>query len=82
MRQADQIRFYVLNEIIVPARKNGLKTVKVRAWDVHQALGLESRMPAVCSALDADKFLVFAHVKLVRRHGPLQSSSVEWVWEV
>lgn len=78
---ADRIRQHVLDEIIEPARHLGQATVTVRVGDVHSAMGLESRMPAVCSALDANKFLDFARVTLVRRIGPPQGSSAEWVFE-
>ncbi len=78
MTLTDQIREYVHDEIIAPARRQGLASVQVRAGDVHAALGLENRMPAVCGALDAEKFLEYAGVRLEERRGPAQGSSVEW----
>lgn len=77
---ADRIRKYVVDEIIQPARQKGQSSVHVRAGEVHAALGLENRMPAVCSSLDADKFLSFAKVHLVSRSGPYQGSTAEWVF--
>ena len=79
---ADQIRNYVRNALIEPARQRGQITARVKAGEVHAALGLKNRMPAVCSALDADKFLQDAGVILVSREGPKQGSSAEWVFEV
>ena len=77
---ADQIRQYVLHNLIMPARATGLKQVTVRAGDVHQAVGLVNRMPAVCSALDAHKFLSYASVKLISRSGPRQGADAQWVF--
>ena len=62
---ADRIRQHVLEEIIEPARKAGRSTVTVRSGDVHSELGLKSRMPAVCSALDAQVFCEENHLRLV-----------------
>jgi hypothetical protein len=77
---ADQIRQYVLHNLITPARVAGHKQVTVRAGDVHQAMGLADRMPAVCGALDAHKFLSYASVQLISRTGPRQGANAEWVF--
>ena len=79
---ADRIRQHVRDEIIQPARLSGLSTVHVCARDVHQALGLHNRLPAVCAALDADKFLDYAQVNLVERSGPMQGSTAEWIFTI
>lgn len=80
MSQADQIRKYVLDQIIEPARRQSRSLVQVHAAEVHAAMKLENRFPAVCSALDADKFLGEARVTLVRRSGPKHGSTAEWVF--
>ena len=77
---ADRIRHFVQTETIDPARQRGEKTIRVSARDVHQKMGLDNRLPAVCEALDADKFLEFAKVTLVGRSGPHLGSSAEWVF--
>ncbi len=77
---ADQIRQYVRDHIISPARRDGDSTVAVRAGDVHDALRLENRMPAVCGALDARIFLEYAQVKLVQREGPRQGANAHWTF--
>jgi hypothetical protein len=79
---ADEIRRYVIAEIIEPERRAGHHTARVRAGDVHDAMGLRNRFPAVCSALDAGKFLDLAGVTLVDRSGPQQGSTVEWVFRL
>jgi hypothetical protein len=76
MNQADRIRQYILQYHIAPARAKGLKEVTVRAGDVHQDMGLSSRMPAVCSALDGQKLCDLAAVSRKHRRGPPQGANV------
>ena len=82
MSQADKIRAYANRTFIVPARKAGRTEVIVEAADVHKDLRLQSRMPAVCSALDARKFQEDYQVILSRRTGPLQGSTVRWTFSL
>ena len=82
MSLADKIRDYVLNQNIVPARINGKRFVIVRSGDIHKAMKLNSRMPAVCGAIGSNKFLEKAGVKLISRKGPNQGATVEWVFEI
>jgi len=80
---ADDIREYVLVALIKPARRRGEKTVTFIALDVHRDMGLqENRMPAICEALDAQKFLDFAGVTLQKREGPQQSTTARWVFRL
>jgi 5-methylcytosine-specific restriction protein B len=79
---ADRIRNYVVKAYIEPARQRDDAVVRIRARDVHLALDLDNRLPAVCGALDAQKFLDFAGVRLVRRTGPHQGAEAEWVFEI
>ena len=78
----DQIREHVRKEITTPDRQKDLTTVHVRAGNFHSAMELQNRMPAVCAALYAEKFLDYAQVILVRRSGPHQGSSAEWVFQI
>lgn len=80
MIHADDIRGYVREQIIEPARQQKQGIIHVRAGDVHTAMGLVNRMPLICAAIDAQKFLDFARVTLIRRSGPHQGVSVEWVF--
>ena len=76
MMQADQIRQFVLNKYIGPARSSGCKEVTLRAGDVHKEMGLISRMPAVCSALEGKKLCDLAGISVKQRHGPPKGSNV------
>ena len=82
MRLADEIREFVKKNYIDPARKSGQQFVTVRASEIHEAMGLTERFPAVCSALDTDKFIDFASVVIHKRMGPPQSSSVVWTFDL
>lgn len=76
--QADRIRQFVRDTLILPARERGEHEVEVIAGDVHRAMQLDNAMPAVCSALGGDKFEKLAGVKLVDRQGPANSSTVRF----
>lgn len=78
----DRIRDYVNRVYIEPARSRKLAAVTLIAGDIHRELELENRMPAVCSAIDAKKFAERYRVKLSRRLGPKQSSTVAWQFGV
>lgn len=82
MKLADQIRKYVIDQIIIPARIDGEEFVTIRSGDVHKALQLISRMPAVCGAIGSNIFLQESGTKLISRKGPNQGANVEWVFKV
>jgi 5-methylcytosine-specific restriction protein B len=79
---ADDVREYALITHILPARKRGDKTVSFSSAGILHGMGLQERFPLICSAIDAEKFLTYANVALVKREGPRQSSTVRWVFEV
>ena len=82
MTTANEVREFVLKEFIEPARKQGKRTVSFTSSDVHRGMSLKQRYPLVCSAIDADKFLDFAKVTLVKREGPKQSSTAKWLFSL
>ena len=80
MTLADSIREHVAVRILELARRRGEARISVRAGDVHAAMGLRNRMPAVYSALDAQKFLVEQRLRLVDRSGPKHGATTTWIW--
>ena len=82
MTTADEVREYALVALIKPARRRGEKTLTFTSSDIHDGMGIKSRFPLVCSAIDAEKFLEYASVVLTRRDGPKQSSTVRWVFDL
>jgi 5-methylcytosine-specific restriction enzyme B len=79
--QADKIRAFVATEYAEPARREERRSFNVRSGDVHRQMGLSNAMPAVCSAIGSSKFEAFAHVKLSKREGPANSSTVEFTFD-
>jgi len=79
---ADQIRDFAFRRYIEPARKQGQKTVTIRAGDVHSEMRLGQRMPAVCGALGTDKFQAEYQVELIDRKGPNQGANVFFTFKV
>lgn len=82
MAKANDVRNFALKNLIKPARQRGEKTVSFTSSDIHNGMGLKSRFPLVCSAIDAEKFQEFASVILIKRDGPKQSSTVRWVFDL
>jgi len=82
MTQAEDIRNLVIEKYINPARNKGYSSVKVIASEVHSAVGLDNRFPAVCSAMDTNKFLIKANVTLIDRTGVHQGSNIEWTFKL
>lgn len=72
---ADRIREYVREKFVMPARSSGKQRFLVRAGDVHRALRLFNRMPAVCSALRQRQFLHDNGLKIVEQSGPPSGAS-------
>ena len=56
--------------------------MNISAREVHDNMGLANQFPAVCEAIDAKKFLAYAHVELIDRKGPRESTTVEWKFQV
>lgn len=81
-RQADRIRRFVLENYIKPARTRSETRVEVVTGDVHRAMALDNKMPAVCSALGSGKFEELAGVKIIDRQGPANSSTVRFTYEL
>ena len=77
---AERIRRHVIDQHIAKARDAGASEIRVRAGDVHGELGLQDRMPAVCSALDTQIFLDLAEVEMTGRSGPPQGATTTFVF--
>jgi hypothetical protein len=80
MSKADEVVLYVRKSYIEPAVKGGQHLIKVRAGDVHKALGLSNRVPSVCQALTSRRFLEQNNLTLVEKHGPPSGLSTTTVF--
>jgi hypothetical protein len=79
---ADRIRRSAFERYVVPARATPDAEIRIRSGDLHRAMGLNARMPAVCSALDSKIFTREFALELVRRTGPHQGATVEFVFRM
>jgi hypothetical protein len=55
MRLAEEIRNFVFEHYIKPAKERQETKLAVVSGDVHARMGLKDRMPAVCSVLRGSK---------------------------
>lgn len=77
---ADRIRRFSLRNFVRPALKAKTSEVRIRAGDVHTAMHLRDRMPAVCAALRSHKFADFADLSLLRQEGPNQGANAIFIF--
>jgi len=82
MSLADEVRDFVYERYIKPAREKGVKTVTLRAGEVHDAMGLKGKIPTVCSALGSNKFLKQHNLRLAKREGPSCGVNVCFTYEL
>jgi hypothetical protein len=78
---ADEIRAFVVSRYIGPAQRRGSvvpSRVSIGSGDVVRQLKLQQRVPAVCGALDAQKFLNENSLELVQRTGPKHGMTATW----
>jgi 5-methylcytosine-specific restriction protein B len=80
--QSDEVRKFVKQHFVIPARAARQDRVTLTAGEVAKGLKLQDRMPMICNALDAKKFEEFARVKVIRREGPRQGSTAKWTLKI
>ena len=83
MQNADKIRIYSTEKYVLPARRKNVKRFSIRAGDVVRELGMNGRVPAVCSALKGNKFLQRNNLRLLEISGPKsgQCTTVTYTYE-
>ena len=83
MKDADRIRLHGREHYVLSARTRGDRRFSIQVRDVVNALGLNGRAPAVCSALKTGKFLDDNHLQLVEKIAPKsgQSTTVVYTYE-
>ncbi len=69
MGLTEEIREFICKNYIQPAREKGKSRITIRAGDIHSAMRLVSRMPAVCSAL-SKKIEQMCGVKIIDIKAP------------
>ena len=72
---SDDVRRHVEEQYIRNSRKKGVQRFTVNAGEIHRAMGLQNRVPLVCSAIQSQKFLNQHGLKLVEKSGPASGIS-------
>jgi hypothetical protein len=80
---SELVRQYVTRNYLAPARRRRDRTISVNVGAVHKALRLGNRVPLVCTALEAQKFLKENGLRLIDKTGPPsgQSTTVTFTYE-
>lgn len=82
MSHSDAVRDYCGNAYVAPARAAGRSEIKIRAGDVHKALGYSNRMPLVCSAIGSKKFEDQFGAKRTSIEGPSASTTTTYTFRL
>lgn len=82
MSKSDQVREYVYESYIAPARKQHLPAVTVVSGPVARALKLNDRMPLVCGAIGALNFQTKYGLRVLKRSGPQAGATATWVFAI
>jgi hypothetical protein len=82
----EEIRNFVNEKYIKPARKEGKTKVTIVTGEVHSRMNLKDRMPAVCNALRAEKFQTAFDLELIQEVRPpsvgKDSSTNQFIFEL
>ena len=79
---SDRVRDHVKRNYIEPAKKDGKKSLSIRAGDIHKELGLVRRIPVVCSALRSRKFQKNCDIQLSYIDGPNNSTTTTFTYKI
>jgi hypothetical protein len=82
LRPSDRVRDHVKRKYIDPARKEGKKTLSIRAGDIHRELGFSRRIPVVCSALRSRKLSKTCNIELTYIGGPNNSTTTTYTYRL
>jgi hypothetical protein len=79
---SDRVRDHVKRKYIDPAKKDGKKTLSIRAGDIHKELGFSRRIPVVCSALRSRKLAKKCDIELTYIGGPNNSTTTTYTYRL
>jgi 5-methylcytosine-specific restriction protein B len=80
MANSEEIRNFLREHYVTPARRLGDSTVTVRAGDV--AKDLNTHMPAVCGVLGSDTFEREMRIKRIAIDGPVPGGTTLFVYKL
>jgi hypothetical protein len=80
---ADRIREHIKANHVAAARKEGKKTLRLKAKDIHQQLGLEEvDYPTVCDVLSSPAFAEACQIRHIRTEGPRLAPETTYVYQM
>lgn len=82
LRPSDRVRDHVKRKYIDPAKKDGKKSISIRAGDIHKELEFSRRIPVVCSALRSRKLQKKCDIKLTYVGGPNNSTTTTFAYKL
>jgi len=82
LRPSDRVRDHVKRKYINPAKKDGKKSLSIRAGDIHKELGFSRRIPVVCSALRSRKLQKNCDIELTYVGGPNNSTTTTFTYKL
>lgn len=81
-RPSDRVRDHVKRKYVDPAKKDGKKSLSLRAGDIHRELGFSRRIPVVCSALRSRKLQKNCDIELTYVGGPNNSTTTTFAYKL
>ena len=82
LKPSDRVRDHIKKNYIDPAKKEGKKTLTIRAGDIHKELGFSRRIPVVCSALRSRKLSKTCGIELTYIGGPNNSTTTTFTYQL
>lgn len=82
LRPSERVRDHVKRKYINPAKKEGRKSLSIRAGNIHKELGFSRRIPVVCSALRSRKLQKDCNIELAYVGGPNNSTTTTYSYRL
>ena len=79
---AHLLSIHVKRKYIDPAKKEGKKSLSIRAGDIQKELGFSRRIPVVCSALRSRKLQNKCDIELTYVGGPNNSTTTAFAYQL
>ena len=73
-----EVRKYVIDEYVAPAKKRGERSLTIGAQSVREGLDGTKPISLVCRAIDSTQFAQASGTTLLDRQGPPASDQVVW----
>ncbi len=79
---ADEVREFVHDRYVKPARDKGAKTITLKAGEVQKDMGLKGKIPSICAALSSKKLQEGCGMRLLKREGPSCGAGATFTYEI